>query len=175
MTRVTVRGRQKKQNLDRELNSTVGLQKNIPTPIPHDDRSIEDPMWDSPEIDYFKGFVALSDDFVEEKGLPRSMRYPWDSSKGIYVFHSHHSLHCVVSPGFDGISRKHYGLIRVSSSFFAWPLWSGTTTKTSPGTTLTLLTVSMFFVRTRCAMQMIRLDILGAYTPRQGPAKSFQA
>jgi hypothetical protein len=75
----------------------VGLQRNIPTPIPHDNRTIDDEMWDAPEFDTFLGMVALSDEFTEEKGLLRAQRFPWDASKGIYVFHGYHSLHCVVS------------------------------------------------------------------------------
>ncbi|KAI9743766.1 MAG: hypothetical protein M1818_002499 [Claussenomyces sp. TS43310] len=78
-----------------DAQSYLGLQRNVPTPIPHDDRTIDDEMWDSPEFEFFTGWVALKDDFVEEKGLPSAMRFPWDSSKSIYVFHGYHSLHCV--------------------------------------------------------------------------------
>ena len=84
----------------------MGLQRNIPIAIPHDDRTIDDPMWDEPELDYFNGFVALSDDFVAKKGLPSAMRYPWDKSKSIYVFHSYHSLHCVVSSFYKHTSKS---------------------------------------------------------------------
>jgi hypothetical protein len=79
------------------LRMAVGLERNIPMQIPHDDRTIDDPMWDAPEYDWYAGWVALDDDFVKAKGVPTSMRWPWDSSKSIYVFHSFHSLHCVVS------------------------------------------------------------------------------
>ena len=81
--------------------TVVGLQRNVPTPIPHDNRTIDDEMWDSPEFDTFVGMVALSDEFAEEKGLLRAQRFPWDSSKGIYVFHAYHSLHCVVRSIFE--------------------------------------------------------------------------
>lgn len=50
-----------------------------------------------PSMTGMRDGVALDDDFVKAKGVPTSMRWPWDSSKSIYVFHSFHSLHCVVS------------------------------------------------------------------------------
>lgn len=64
--------------------------------IPHDDRTIDDPMWDSPEYDHYVGWVAIDNEYAKENGAPTSMHWPWDDSKGIYVFHSYHSLHCVV-------------------------------------------------------------------------------
>jgi hypothetical protein len=42
------------------------------------------------------GVVALSDDFVAAKQLPTAMRYPWDSSKGVYLLQGFHNLHCLV-------------------------------------------------------------------------------
>lgn len=79
----------------------VDLPRNIPTPIPHDDRTIDDPMWESPEYDFYTGWLALSNDHAQEMGLPTSMEWPWDASKGVYIFHSYHSLHCVV--GFNSM------------------------------------------------------------------------
>lgn len=43
------------------------------------------------------GVVALSDEFVAAKQLPVAMRYPWDSSKGVYLLQGFHNLHCIVS------------------------------------------------------------------------------
>lgn len=74
----------------------MGLEKNIPTVIPHRDESLDDPMWDLPKYDLYAGWVALDNDYAEAKGAPTSMHWPWDDSKSIYVFHSYHSLHCVV-------------------------------------------------------------------------------
>jgi hypothetical protein len=41
--------------------------------------------------------VALPYDMVDEHDLPVSQPFPWDDSKGIYLLHGHHNLHCVVS------------------------------------------------------------------------------
>jgi hypothetical protein len=43
------------------------------------------------------GVVAVSDEFVAAKQLPTAMRYPWDSSKGVYLLQGFHNLHCLVS------------------------------------------------------------------------------
>ncbi|KAF7879433.1 hypothetical protein EAF04_000629 [Stromatinia cepivora] len=71
--------------LHAQTYSITGLERNITMPIPHDDRAIDDPMWDSPEFDFFTGWVVLDDEFVAEKGLPTPMRWPWDNSKSIYM------------------------------------------------------------------------------------------
>jgi hypothetical protein len=41
--------------------------------------------------------VALSDDFANALGLPRSERFPWDHRKGRYFIKVFHQLHCLVS------------------------------------------------------------------------------
>ena len=43
-------------------------------------------MWDAPEFNTFVGMVALSDEVTENWGLLKAQRFPWDHSKGIYVF-----------------------------------------------------------------------------------------
>lgn len=80
------------------LLTLVDLETNVPVPISHDDHTIEDPMWDSPEYDWYLGWVALQNDVAQSKGLPTAMHWPWDSSRSIYILHGFHSLHCVVSP-----------------------------------------------------------------------------
>ena len=69
--------------------------------IPHDDRAMDDPMWDAPEFDWNVGWVALNSQEVKNKNIPSAMHWPWDESKSIYVLHGFHSLHCVVSSKFD--------------------------------------------------------------------------
>lgn len=71
--------------------------RDTPLPIPDDSRTIDDPVWDSSEFDVYTGWVALSDEWVTQKGLAHSMIWPWDHSKGVYVCHAYHSLDCVVS------------------------------------------------------------------------------
>ena len=43
------------------------------------------------------GVVALSDDWVVEKHLPKALRFPWDETKGVYLLQSFHNLHCLVA------------------------------------------------------------------------------
>ncbi|KAJ5729939.1 uncharacterized protein N7483_004447 [Penicillium malachiteum] len=39
--------------------------------------------------------VALSDEWAYQHGLRTAQRFPWDNSKGIYLLHGFHTLHCV--------------------------------------------------------------------------------
>jgi len=57
--------------------------------------TFRDELWQAINID--DGMIALPDDFVRDTGLPVSQRFPWDESKGIYLLHGHHNLHCVRS------------------------------------------------------------------------------
>ena len=76
---------------------TVGLERNFNMEITHDDRKIDDPVWDSPEYDAYLGWVAIDSKSAKQKGMPTSMHWPWDDHKSIYLLHGFHSLHCVVS------------------------------------------------------------------------------
>ncbi|KAG6006826.1 hypothetical protein E4U21_006633 [Claviceps maximensis] len=75
--------------------SIANLKWNQPTPILFDERDIDDPLWDDPEYDYFAGFVALDHQYAKKNKILSSQNWPWDHSKGIYVLHGYHSLHCV--------------------------------------------------------------------------------
>lgn len=75
----------------------VGLQRNVELTMPHEIRTLDDPLWDSPEWDWNPGWIALKDSVTQAKGLPLSMQWPWDKTKGIYLIHGFHSMHCVVS------------------------------------------------------------------------------
>lgn len=78
------------------------LRRNIPTEIlAHSNfdsmnRTIQDAAWNGPEIEPWRNFVALDEDYTVEVGLPHSQRWPWDQSKGTYILTSAHELHCVV-------------------------------------------------------------------------------
>ena len=61
-------------------------------------QSIADEVWESPLLIPETGLVAMSDDWVTSKGLPRAQRFPWDKSKGLYVLNGFHNMHCLVSP-----------------------------------------------------------------------------
>ncbi|CRG86467.1 hypothetical protein PISL3812_03473 [Talaromyces islandicus] len=82
-------------NAHLEVRNFAGLERKVSVPIPHDNRTIDDDFWDDPQFDDYVGMVALGDEFTQEKGLLSSQRWPWDHSKGIYVVHGFHSLHCV--------------------------------------------------------------------------------
>lgn len=53
-----------------------------------------DQAWNS--IDFSAGMIAIDDKEAAELGLPRSQRFPWDDSKGIYLLNAYHNLHCLV-------------------------------------------------------------------------------
>ena len=125
-------------------------------------------MWNEPEIDYFNGFVALSDDFVAQKGLPSAMRYPWDKTKSIYVFHSYHSLHCVVST-FSKRTTEYTPTDSFFSLFSAKRSCSGMATRRKRGSIRMSLTAFTSSAKTPCVMQTTHRGILGLCMPRKEP------
>lgn len=38
--------------------------------------------------------AALLDKWARERYLRTAQRFPWDKSKGVYILHEYHSLHC---------------------------------------------------------------------------------
>ncbi|KAJ5972732.1 uncharacterized protein N7479_002650 [Penicillium vulpinum] len=52
-----------------------------------------DTLWHSINID--SGVVALSDSFAASHNLRTAQRFPWDTTKGIYILHGFHNLHCL--------------------------------------------------------------------------------
>jgi hypothetical protein len=55
--------------------------------------TIQNQLWNDINVDY--GVVALSDEWVAQHELRSAQRFPWDSSKGIYILHGFHNLHCL--------------------------------------------------------------------------------
>lgn len=82
---------------------SAGLSYNTPHVIEYKsqfnnaDRTAEDAAWASELIDPTTLVVALDDSFTKSRGVLHSMRWPWDSSKGVYTLNSAHELHCLVS------------------------------------------------------------------------------
>ena len=82
----------------------AGLSRDVSIPFTIDDiydsknRSIADEAWGSPLLMPETGLVAISDDWVTSKGLPKAQRFPWDKSKGLYMLNGFHNIHCLVSP-----------------------------------------------------------------------------
>ncbi|KAF2656068.1 hypothetical protein K491DRAFT_555837, partial [Lophiostoma macrostomum CBS 122681] len=74
----------------------AGLQRNMArpwTPLEAHNDTEQDDIWARTHYDI--GQIALSDDYAQSVGLPRAQRFPWDSSKGIYLLNAYHNLHCV--------------------------------------------------------------------------------
>lgn len=59
-----------------------------------DNETEQNELWKN--TNYDRGSIALDDDYAQGMGLPRAQRFPWDSSKGIYLINAYHNLHCVV-------------------------------------------------------------------------------
>ena len=59
-------------------------------------RTLEDLAWSSELVDPATFIVALDDSYTEERDVLHSMRWPWDSKKGVYTLNSAHELHCLV-------------------------------------------------------------------------------
>ncbi|KAJ5504750.1 hypothetical protein N7463_007624 [Penicillium fimorum] len=55
--------------------------------------TLADNLWHSINID--SGVVALPDSFAASHDLRTAQRFPWDTSKGIYILHGFHNLHCL--------------------------------------------------------------------------------
>lgn len=55
--------------------------------------SIQDQLWHDINIDH--GVVALSDEWAARHNLRTAQRFPWDQTKGIYILHGYHNLHCL--------------------------------------------------------------------------------
>ncbi|TQS31352.1 hypothetical protein Golomagni_08371, partial [Golovinomyces magnicellulatus] len=55
--------------------------------------TLQDEAWMSINDDL--ALVALPDDFVDAHELRRAQRFPWDHTKGLYVLHGIHNLHCL--------------------------------------------------------------------------------
>lgn len=63
----------------------------------NDDQRIEDEAWNSPELDFGSGVVAMNDQWAVERNISLAQRWPWDTQKGIYLLSSTHDVHCIVS------------------------------------------------------------------------------
>ncbi|KAF6224524.1 hypothetical protein HO133_011101 [Letharia lupina] len=80
----------------------AGLVRNVSVPIYSSTeygpavgtQEERDALWGA--LDISPGTIALSDEFAAQNGLPRSQRFPWDQSKGIYIIGAFHQMHCLI-------------------------------------------------------------------------------
>ncbi|KAE9376454.1 hypothetical protein N431DRAFT_400640 [Stipitochalara longipes BDJ] len=77
------------------LTEYVELKTDILVPFNTGEGSLYDPVWNSPQMSDTIGVVALGPEYIKAKNLPRSMRFPWDESKHVYVLSFHHNIHCL--------------------------------------------------------------------------------
>lgn len=88
------------QEFELMIESLAGLTRNQPVawtaydPFTTPNETEVDHIWEMTDID--SGVVALGDIYAAMKNLPKSQRFPWDDSKGIYLLNVHHNLHCLV-------------------------------------------------------------------------------
>ncbi|KAF6221517.1 hypothetical protein HO133_002373 [Letharia lupina] len=88
---------------DSMSTSPASLSRHLTEPYyketPYSDNknaSLTASLWHDIDID--SGVITLSDDYVASKGLLPAQRFPWDATKGIYIVHGYHNLHCLVTP-----------------------------------------------------------------------------
>lgn len=55
--------------------------------------TLQNDLWHNININY--GLVALSDEWAAQRGLRTAQRFPWDQTKGVYILHGFHNLHCL--------------------------------------------------------------------------------
>ena len=90
--------------VDTSCSSSVallaGLSRDVTTayyeksPYNDDNETLAKELWLNINIDH--GVIALSDDYAMSTGLVPAQRFPWDHTKGIYILHGYHNLHCLV-------------------------------------------------------------------------------
>lgn len=90
----------RKQHAVPDKSEHASLSRHLTEPYyketPYSDNenaSLTASLWHDIDID--SGVITLSDDYVASKGLLPAQRFPWDATKGIYIVHGYHNLHCL--------------------------------------------------------------------------------
>ncbi|KAI1342869.1 hypothetical protein F5Y15DRAFT_428838 [Xylariaceae sp. FL0016] len=65
----------------------------VVTPYSSDNETLQDQLWHDINVD--AAVIALSDEWASEHNLRAAQRFPWDQTKGIYILHGYHNLHCL--------------------------------------------------------------------------------
>lgn len=58
-----------------------------------DNETLQAQLWHNINVNY--GVVALSDEWAAQHDLRTAQRFPWDVTKGVYILHGFHNLHCI--------------------------------------------------------------------------------
>ena len=75
----------------------AGLVRDIPKQWSYNVATTEEAwveLWNSNR--FYAGIISLPDAYAQDKGLPRSQRWPWDPTRGIYILNGFHNFHCVL-------------------------------------------------------------------------------
>ena len=59
-----------------------------------ENKTLSDELWDSLESDAIA--ISLTDDFVNDNGIPESEGFPWDTERSLYFIKAFHHTHCLV-------------------------------------------------------------------------------
>ncbi|KAI1327327.1 hypothetical protein F5Y16DRAFT_198762 [Xylariaceae sp. FL0255] len=65
----------------------------VKTKYDSENETLQDQLWHDISVD--SAYVALDDEWATQRGLPIAQRFPWDHSKGLYLLHGFHNLHCL--------------------------------------------------------------------------------
>ncbi|KAL8752451.1 MAG: hypothetical protein Q9184_005730 [Pyrenodesmia sp. 2 TL-2023] len=77
------------------------LEFNVPTPFSWhtdyngDDQALANDLWDALGAEIDSGFIAVTDEWAAANDLLEAQRFPWDTTKGIYLVNGQHNLHCL--------------------------------------------------------------------------------
>lgn len=144
--------------------SIAQLEYNVPTPFEwHTDYNGEDQaraneLWDALGTEIDSGFIAVSDEWAAEKDLLEAQRFPWDTSKGIYLVNGQHNLHCLVCTTSGSYCSTSPNWMSPRRKTFEQPTWSTTPARTRARPSLTSIIASMAFDRILCVTLTTRLD-----------------
>ncbi|KAL8760670.1 MAG: hypothetical protein Q9184_003155 [Pyrenodesmia sp. 2 TL-2023] len=77
------------------------LEFNVPTPFSWhtdyngQDQALANDLWDALGAEIDSGFIAVTDEWAAANDLLEAQRFPWDTTKGIYLVNGQHNLHCL--------------------------------------------------------------------------------
>ncbi|KAL8900182.1 MAG: hypothetical protein Q9207_005818 [Kuettlingeria erythrocarpa] len=88
-------------NAASSVSKFAKLEFNVPVPFEWhtdyngEDQARADELWDALGAEIDSGFIAVTDGWAAANDLLEAQRFPWDTSKGIYLVNGQHNLHCL--------------------------------------------------------------------------------